>query len=92
MPHHYEDFCLLDDLPPTIRIVTDLNEPDGAASKTWTTRYRIPLSAATGLLAALCIWLLLFSGSAVGTWIGGIGLVVLIAWVIVFQMLFRRGY
>jgi len=72
--------------------VIDLEESDSAASRTWTTKYRLRLSVVSGLLAALCMWLLLFSGGALGTWIGGIGLVVLIAWVIVFQMLFRRGY
>lgn len=71
--------------------MTDLNDADRPARKTATTAYRIPIAAGTGLLALLCFWAL-FDGGAVEKWVGGVGLVVLVAWAFDFQALYRRGY
>lgn len=71
--------------------MTDLEESDRSVPRTWTVKYRLPLAALSGLLAGLCVWLL-FSDSAVQMWIGGVGLAVLIAWAVLFTVLYRRGY
>ncbi|MDN3477269.1 hypothetical protein [Curtobacterium sp. APC 4022] len=71
--------------------MSDVDEPADLASKTWTTRYRIAMGIGTGFLTALCFWLL-FTGDATETWIGGVGLAALVAWVFVFRTLYRRGY
>ena len=71
--------------------MTDLKDADRPATKTWTTAYRIPLAVGTGLLALLCFWAL-FDGGPVEKWVGGVGLVLLVAWVFVFEALYRRGY
>lgn len=73
---------------------TDLDDSElseVSAKRTWTVRYRIPLAVLTGILAALC-FVALFSGATALVWAGIGGLVILIAWVVVFQMLYRRGY
>jgi hypothetical protein len=86
--------------PPTIaacrcqnyaRVVSELDESDGPTPKTWTTRHRIPMAIGTGLLTALCFWLL-FTGDTTEKWIGGVGLAALVVWVFVFRTLYRRGY
>ena len=62
------------------RVVSDLDEsdqPDGSLPETWTTRYRIPITIASGFLGLLFFWLL-FDGSAAEKWIAGFGFVALI--------------
>lgn len=59
--------------------------------RTWTVRYKIPLAVVTGLLAACC-FVALIAGGSVGAWAGGSGLVLLVVWVVVFRVLYRRGY
>lgn len=59
--------------------------------RTWTVRYKIPLAVVTGLLAGCC-FVALFAGGSAGAWVGGSGLVVLVVWVVVFRVLYRRGY
>jgi hypothetical protein len=71
--------------------VTEIDESEVPASKAWTTEYRVPSAVVTGVLALLCSSSV-FSGGAVRAWIGGTGLIVLIVWVVVFQVLFRRGW
>lgn len=71
--------------------VPDLDDSPEPAPTTWTTRYRIPIAIGTGFLALLCCWSL-FSGGTTERWIGGIGLVVLVGWVVAFRTLYRRGY
>lgn len=65
----------------------DATPPD----RTWTTTYRIPIAVVCGILSVLCVWGLV-AGGTTEKWVGGIGVVVLIAWVFVFQALRRRGY
>jgi len=76
---------------PYARVMADFDDSHRPAARTWTTAYRIPVAAGTGLLALLCFWAL-FDGGTAEKWVGGIGLVLLIAWVFVFQSLYRRGY
>ncbi|WIB26996.1 hypothetical protein [Curtobacterium sp. MCSS17_015] len=71
--------------------MTNLNDADRPAVKTWMTAYRIPIAAGTGLLALLCFWAL-FDGGTAEKWVVGMGLALLITWVFVFQALYRRGY
>ncbi len=59
--------------------------------RTWTVRYKIPLAVVTGLLAGCC-FVGLFAGTSAGAWVGGSGLVVLVVWVVVFRVLYRRGF
>lgn len=71
---------------------TDESEhQEAGVDRTWTVRYRLPLAGLTALLAALC-FVALFSGTTALVWIGVGGLVILVAWVIAFQVLYRRGY
>lgn len=71
--------------------MSDFDESDAPSPKTWTTSYRIPIAIGSGLLTALCFWLLI-TGHTSAKWIGGAGLAVLIVWVFVFRTLYRRGY
>jgi hypothetical protein len=71
--------------------MSNLDDPDRPATKTWTTAYRIPIAVGTGLLALPCCWALSDGGTA-EKWVGGIGLVVLVAWVFVFRWLYRHGF
>jgi hypothetical protein len=48
------------------------------------------LAVLTGLLTALC-FVAIFSGTPAVVWVGVGGLAVLVVWVIVFQLLYRRG-
>jgi hypothetical protein len=59
--------------------------------RTWTARLRWPIAVGTGLLALLCCFGVL-SDDVTLRWVGGIGLVLLVAWVVTFQVLFRRGF
>lgn len=59
--------------------------------RTWTDRYRWPIGIGTGLLALLC-FVGVFSDDIALRWVGGVGLVVLVAWAVTFQVLFRRGW
>ncbi|MBT1665427.1 hypothetical protein [Curtobacterium flaccumfaciens] len=69
----------------------DPEQTDASPRRTWTVRYRTPLAILTAVLAALC-FIALFNGEAVLMWIGAGGLVLLIAWVVLFQAFYRRGY
>ncbi|MGU3411152.1 hypothetical protein ACLBWP_13665 [Microbacterium sp. M1A1_1b] len=71
--------------------MTDRDDPARATTKTWTTTYRMPIAIVSGVLGMLCFWAL-FDGSPAEKWVGGVGLVVLIVWVFVFQAFYRRGY
>jgi len=51
----------------------------------------MPIAVASGLIAVGFL-LLLILGSAPLAWVGGIGLALVIIWVIVFVGLYRRGY
>ena len=71
--------------------MTDRDNATRPTRKTWTTTYRMPIAVVCGLLGVLCAWGLV-AGGTTEKWVGGIGLVVLIAWMLVFQTLHRRGY
>lgn len=71
--------------------MSDIDDVDDPTSQTWTTKYRMPLAIGTGLLTALCFWLLC-TGGTTAKWIGGVGLAALVVWVFVFRTLYRRGY
>lgn len=71
--------------------MTDRDNAARPTPKTWTTKYRMLIAVGTGLLGLLCAWALV-AGGTTEKWVGGIGLIVLIAWVFVFQALYRRGY
>lgn len=73
------------------RILDELELLEGSTKRTWTQRYRTPLTVLSGLLTALC-FVAIFSGTTALIWVGIGGLVVLVAWVFVFQLLYRRGF
>lgn len=68
-------------------------EPEDAIDtrRTWTQVYRWPIALGSGVLAVVfALFLTVGSGSLV--WVGGIGLALVIVWMVVFQLLYRRGY
>ncbi|MGN7192475.1 MULTISPECIES: hypothetical protein [unclassified Curtobacterium] len=71
--------------------MTNPDESDRPATRTWTTVWRIPIAVGTGLSALVCFWAV-FDGGTAERWVGTVGLLLLIAWVFVFRALHRRGY
>lgn len=68
-------------------------EPEAVVDtpRTWTQAYRWPIALGSGVLGVVFV-LFLTTGSANLVWVGIVGLALVIAWVIVFQLLYRRGY
>lgn len=83
--------CFEDAIANGSQILDESETSEVNSKRTWTQRYRMPLAVLTGLLAALC-FVALFSGSTALIGIGIGGLVILVVWVVVFQLLYRRGY
>ncbi|GAA4671491.1 hypothetical protein [Frondihabitans cladoniiphilus] len=59
--------------------------------KSWTVRYRTPLSIASAVLAVVFASSL-FAGVPFSLYVGAVGLGVVVVWTLVFNWLYRRGH
>ena len=62
-----------------------------SATRSWTVRYRRPLSIVSGVLA-LIFASSLFAVIPFSLYVGAVGLGVVVVWTIVFNALIRRGH